>query len=98
LRRFLAIDRGSEVFDVALVDRFDGGVAQHLAKAALSTVNSFLKTRKGVVSEFGRRFVLTVIFPSDLDRNLADEEAVRETSEYSVTATVGESEDAEMYP
>ncbi|MGC9345797.1 MAG: HEPN domain-containing protein [Candidatus Bathyarchaeales archaeon] len=64
----------------------------HAARAALSTVNVFPKTREGVVSEFGRKFVLAGIFPKELGRNLADAKAARETYEYSVTATVGKSE------
>jgi len=64
----------------------------HAARAALSTVNVFPKTHEGVVSEFGRKFVLAGIFPKELGRNLADAKAARETYEYSVTATVGKSE------
>jgi len=64
----------------------------HAARAALSTVNVFPKTHEGVVSEFGRKFVLAGIFPKELGRNLADVKAARETYEYSVTATVGKSE------
>jgi len=64
----------------------------HAAKAALSTVNVFPKTHQGVVSEFGRRFVLTGIFPKELGRNLADAKAARETYEYSVTAEIGKPE------
>ncbi len=64
----------------------------HAARAALSTVNVFPKTHEGVVSEFGRKFVLAEIFPKELGRNLADVKAARETYEYSVTATVGKSE------
>lgn len=64
----------------------------HAARAALSTVKVFPKTHEGVVSEFGRKFVLAGIFPKELGRNLADVKAARETYEYSVTATVGKSE------
>jgi uncharacterized protein (UPF0332 family) len=64
----------------------------HAARAALSTVNVFPKTHEGVVSEFGRKFVLTGVFPKELGKNLADAKAARETYEYSVTATVGKSE------
>jgi len=64
----------------------------HAARAALTTVNIFPKTHEGVVSEFGRKFVLTGIFPKELGKNLADAKAARETYEYSVTATVGKSE------
>ena len=64
----------------------------HAARAALSMVNVFPKTHEGVVSEFGRRFVLAGIFPKELGKNLADAKAARETYEYSVTATVGKSE------
>jgi len=64
----------------------------HAAKAALSTVNVFPKTHEGVVSEFGRRFVLTGVFQRELGKDLADAKAARETYEYSVTATVGKSE------
>ena len=64
----------------------------HAAKAALSTVNVFPKTHEGVVSEFGRKFVLAGILPKELGKNLADAKAARETYEYSVTETVGKSE------
>ncbi|MFQ6073944.1 MAG: HEPN domain-containing protein [Candidatus Bathyarchaeia archaeon] len=64
----------------------------HAARAVLSTVNVFPKSHEGVVSEFGRKFVLVGIFPRELGRNLADAKAARETYEYSVTATVGRSE------
>ena len=64
----------------------------HAARAVLSTVNVFPRTHEGVVSEFGRRFVLAGVFPKELGRNLADAKAARETYEYSVTATVGKSE------
>jgi len=64
----------------------------HAARAALSTVNIFPKTHEGVVSEFGRRFVLTGIFPKELGKNLADAKAARETYEYSVTSAVKEPE------
>lgn len=64
----------------------------HAARAALSTVNIFPKTHEGVVTEFGRKFVLTGIFPKELGKNLADAKAARETYEYSVTATVEKSE------
>ncbi len=60
----------------------------HAALAALSTVNVFPKTHEGVVSEFGKKFVLTGIFSKELGKNLADAKAARETYEYSVTATV----------
>lgn len=64
----------------------------HAARAALSTENVFPKTHGGVVSEFGRKFVLAGIFSKELGKNLADAKAARETCEYSVTATVGKSE------
>jgi len=64
----------------------------HAARAALSTVNVFPKTHEGVVSEFGRKFVLKGVFPKELGENLADAKAARETYEYSVTATVEKSE------
>jgi uncharacterized protein (UPF0332 family) len=64
----------------------------HAARAALATVNVFPKTHEGVVSEFGRKFVLAGIFPKGLGKNLADAKAARETYEYSVTATVGKAE------
>lgn len=64
----------------------------HAARAALSTMSVFPKTHEGVVTEFGRRFVLTGIFPRELGKNLADAKAARETYEYSVTATAGKSE------
>lgn len=64
----------------------------HAAKAVLSSVNVFPKTHEGVVSEFGRKFVLERVFPKELGENLADAKAARETYEYSVTATVEKSE------
>jgi len=60
----------------------------HAAKAALSTLSIFPKTHEGVVSEFGRRFVLAGTFPKEMGRNLADAKAARETYEYSVTAEI----------
>ena len=60
----------------------------HAAKAALATLNVFPRTHGGVVSEFGRKFVLTGIFPKELGKALADTKAARETYEYSVTATI----------
>jgi len=64
----------------------------HGARAALSTVNVFPRTHEGVVSEFGRKFVLAGIFQKELGKNLADAKAARETYEYSVASTVGKSE------
>jgi len=65
----------------------------YAARAALSMVNVFPKTHEGMVTEFGRRFVLTGIFPKELGKNLADAKAARETYEYSVTATIRRSEE-----
>ena len=64
----------------------------HAARAALSIVNVFPKTHEGVVTEFGRNFVVTEVFPRELGKDLADAKAARETYEYSVTATAGKSE------
>lgn len=64
----------------------------HAARAALSTVSVFPRTHEGVVSEFGRMFVLTGVLPRELGRDFADAKAARETYEYSVSATVGKSE------
>ena len=64
----------------------------HAARAALFTVNTFPRTHERMVSEFGRKFVLTGVFPKELGKNLADAKAARETYEYSVAATVGKSE------
>jgi uncharacterized protein (UPF0332 family) len=64
----------------------------HAAKAALATVNVFPKTHEGVVTEFGRKFVLAGTFPKELGKNLADSKAARETYEYSVTATTDKTE------
>lgn len=64
----------------------------HAARAALSTLNVFPKTHEGVVTEFGRRFVLADVFSKELGKNLADAKAARETYEYSVTAVVGKPE------
>ncbi len=60
----------------------------HAAKAALATINVFPKTHEGLVTEFGKRFVLTGMLPRELGKILADAKAARETYEYSVTATV----------
>jgi len=64
----------------------------HAARAALFTVNASPKTHEGVVSEFGKRFVLTGVVPKELGRDLANAKAARETYEYSVTASVGKAE------
>jgi len=64
----------------------------HAARAALSTVNVFPKTHEGVVTEFGRKFVLTGIFEKQLGKNLAHAKAARETYEYTVATTVLKSE------
>jgi len=64
----------------------------HAARAALSSVDVFPRTHEGVVSEFGRKFVLAGVFPKELGKNLADAKAARETYEYSVTSIVGKSE------
>jgi len=59
----------------------------HAAKAILATLKIFPKTHGGVVSEFGRKFVLTGILPKELGKALADTKAARETYEYSITTT-----------
>ncbi|MEM3627169.1 MAG: HEPN domain-containing protein [Candidatus Bathyarchaeia archaeon] len=64
----------------------------HAAKAALATVNVFPKTHEGVITEFGKNFVLTRIFAKNLGKDLADAKAARETYEYSVTTTAERSE------
>jgi len=64
----------------------------HAAKAVLATMNVFPRTHEGVVSEFGKRFVLKETFPKELGKNLADAKAARETYEYGVTATTGKTE------
>jgi len=64
----------------------------HAAKAALATVNAFPRTHEGVVTEFGKKFILAGIFPKELGRDLADTKAARETYEYSVTATMDKAE------
>ena len=64
----------------------------HAAKAALAIMNVFPKTHQGLVSEFGKRFVLTGTFPKELGRTLADTKAARETYEYSITAIVEKAE------
>jgi len=64
----------------------------HAAKAALATVNSFPKTHEGVVTEFGKKLILTETFPKQLGKNLADAKAARETYEYSVTTTMTKTE------
>jgi len=64
----------------------------HAAMAALATLNVFPRTHEGVVSEFGRRFVLTGIFQKELGRILAEVKATRETYEYTVVAEASRSE------
>lgn len=64
----------------------------HAAKAALAIMNVFPKTHEGLVSAFGKRFVLTGTFPKELGRTLADAKAARETYEYSITAIVEKAE------
>jgi len=64
----------------------------HAAKAALATTNVFPKTHKGLVSEFGKTFVLTGTFPKELGKILADTKAARETYEYTITATIEKTE------
>jgi len=64
----------------------------HAANAALATINIFPKTHEEVVSEFGKRFVLTRTFSRELGKILADAKAARETYEYSVTAIAEKSE------
>jgi len=64
----------------------------HAAKAALATKNTFPKTHEGVVTEFGKKFVLTGTLPKELGKNLADTKAARETYEYNVTATINKTE------
>jgi len=64
----------------------------HAAKAALATINVFPKTHEGVVTEFGKRFILTGAFPRELGKTLADSKAARETYEYSATATTEKTE------
>jgi len=64
----------------------------HAAKAALATIDVFPRTHEGLVSEFGKRFVLTGTFPKELGRALAEAKAARETYEYSVTAEIDEAE------
>jgi uncharacterized protein (UPF0332 family) len=55
------------------------------------------KNHEGVVSEFGRKFILAGIFPRELGKSLADAKAARENYEYSVTATVSKSEAETIY-
>jgi len=64
----------------------------HAARAVLSTLGVFPKSHEGVVSEFGRKFVLTGVFPKELGKDLADAKAARETYEYSVAVSVGKLE------
>jgi len=64
----------------------------HAARAVLSTLGVFPKSHEGVVSEFGRKFVLAGVFPKELGKDLADAKAARETYEYSVAVSVGKSE------
>jgi len=69
----------------------------HAANAVLATINVFPKTHEGLVSEFGKRFVLAGMFPRELGKILADAKAARETYEYSVTATIEKSEAATIF-
>lgn len=64
----------------------------HAAKAALAAVNVHPKTHEGVVSEFGRRYVLAKVLPKELGKNLADAKAARETYEYTTSTAVNASE------
>jgi uncharacterized protein (UPF0332 family) len=64
----------------------------HAARAVLATVNTFPRTHEGVVSEFGKRFVLTGVFSKDIGRNLAEAKAARETYEYGAASTATRSE------
>lgn len=64
----------------------------HAAKAVLATADVFPKTHEGVVSEFGRNFVLKGIFSKELGRDLAEVKAARETYEYGVAVNVEEDE------
>ena len=64
----------------------------HAAKAALATINAFPKTHEGVVTQFGKKLVLTGTLPKELGKNLADTKAARETYEYTVTATMDKTE------
>jgi len=64
----------------------------HAAKAALATVNSFPKTHEEVVTQFGKKLILTGNLPKELGKNLADAKAARETYEYTVTATTTKTE------
>ena len=69
----------------------------HAAKAVLANINVFPKTHEGVVTEFGRKLVLTGTFPRELGKTLADAKSARETYEYSVTATIEKSEAATIF-
>jgi len=64
----------------------------HAAKAALATVNAFPKTHEGVVTEFGKKLILTGTLPKQLGKNLADTKAARETYEYTITTTTDKTE------
>jgi len=64
----------------------------HAAKAVLANINVFPKTHEGVVTEFGRKLVLTGTFPRELGKTLAAAKSARETYEYSVTATIEQAE------
>jgi len=64
----------------------------HAAKAALATIDVFPKTHERLVSEFGKRFVLTGIFSKELGKILADAKVARETYEYSITLTAEKGE------
>lgn len=64
----------------------------HAARAALAKAGVTPKTHEGVVSEFGRQFVLKGIFPREMGRSLAESKAARETYEYSATVEIGREE------
>jgi uncharacterized protein (UPF0332 family) len=64
----------------------------HAAKAALATVNTFPKTHEGIVTEFGKKLILTGTFPKELGKNLANAKAARETYEYTTTTTPNKTE------
>lgn len=64
----------------------------HAAKACLAKENLFPKTHTGLVSEFGRVFVIKGRVDEELGKALSEAKEEREDSDYEVFVEVGEKE------
>ena len=64
----------------------------YAAEAALLTKGLSFSSHKGVISEFGKQFVKTSIFPKEAGRVLNKIFEKREISDYSYTFTISRSE------